>query len=310
MNKTIKNSGFKDWKPEQLPDLTGKIYLITGGNSGIGLEAAKMLAEKNADIVIACRNPQKAEIAIQEIKPLGSGKVESVTLDLSKLSSVRSAAEEIKQRYSKLDALINNAGIMQTPKTITEDGFELQLATNHLGHFLLTGLLFDLLEKAKGRIVVLSSIAHKFGKINFDDLMMEKSYTPTNAYTQSKLANLMFMLELNRRLQSKNSSVVTIACHPGYSATNLVSTGPKGLLNFVYKFSNAIIAQSSYNGAIPTVLSAAGIEAFAGGYYGPKSFNEMRGRVSDAEVRPKARDEAKAKKLWEVSEELVNFKWL
>jgi NAD(P)-dependent dehydrogenase (short-subunit alcohol dehydrogenase family) len=310
MSKTIKNSGFKDWKPEQLEDLAGKIYLITGGNSGIGLQAAKMLAEKNADIVIACRNPQKAETAMQDIQPLGTGKVETVTLDLSKLSSVRSAAEEIKQRYTKLDALINNAGIMQTPEIRTEDGFELQLATNHLGHFLLTGLLFDLVEKTNGRIVVVSSIAHKFGKINFDDIMLEKAYTPSNAYTQSKLANLMFMLELDRRLQSTNSSVTTIGCHPGYSNTDLQSTGPKGLLNFIYKFSNTTIAQPSYNGAIPTVLCAAGKEAIAGAYYGPKSFGEMRGRISDADVRFLARNEAKAKQLWEVSEELVNFKWL
>jgi len=310
MKKTIKNSGFKDWKPDQLEDLAGKIYLITGGNTGIGLQAAKMLAEKNADIVIACRNPQKAQAAMQEIQPLGTGKVETVTLDLSKLSSVRSAAEEIKQRYAKLDALINNAGVMQTPETRTEDEFELQIATNHLGHFLLTGLLFDLVEKAKGRIVVVSSIAHKFGKINFEDIMLEKDYTPSKAYTQSKLANLMFMLELDRRLQSSNSSVTTIGCHPGYSNTDLQSTGPKGLLNFIYKFSNTTIAQPSYNGAIPTVLCAAGKEAIAGAYYGPKAFGEMRGRISDADVRFLARNEAKAKKLWEVSEELVNFKWL
>ncbi len=310
MKKTLKDSGFKNWTPDQLPDLNGKIYLITGGNSGIGLEAAKMLAKKNADIVIACRNPKKAEDAMKEISPLGSGKVETVTLDLSKLSSVREAAEEIKQRYNQIDGLINNAGIMQTPETRTEDGFELQLATNHLGHFLLTGLLLDLVEKAEGRIVVVSSIAHKFGTINFEDLMMEKKYSPSDAYTQSKLANLLFSLELDRRLQSKGSVVKAIACHPGYSATALQSTGPKGLLNFVYKFSNAILAQPSYNGAIPTVLSAAGNEAVSGAYYGPKSLGEARGRVSDAEVRPKARDEVVAKKLWEESQRLVGLDWL
>ena len=309
MSKKIKDSGFRDWKPEQLFDLSGKLYLITGGNSGIGLEAAKILAKKNADIVIACRNPQKAQAAIEAIKPLGNGKVESVALDLSKLSSVRSAASEINQRYNKLDALINNAGIMQTPETRTEDGFELQLATNHLGHFLFSGLLFDLVEKANGRIVTVSSIAHKFGKINFDDLMYEKNYSPSIAYAQSKLANLLFALELDRRLVARDSSVKSIACHPGYSATALQSTGPKGLLNVIYKFTNRFMAQPPYKGAIPTVLAAAGKEALAGAYYGPQSMIEARGRVSDAEVRPQARDVVVAKRLWEESESLVGQQW-
>ena len=309
MSKKIKDSGFRDWKPEQLFDLSGKLYLITGGNSGIGLEAAKILAKKNADIVIACRNPQKAQAAIEAIKPLGNGKVESVALDLSKLSSVRSAASEINQRYNKLDALINNAGIMQTPETRTEDGFELQLATNHLGHFLFSGLLFDLVEKANGRIVTVSSIAHKFGKINFDDLMYEKNYSPSIAYAQSKLANLLFALELDRRLVARDSSVKSIACHPGYSATALQSTGPKGLLNVIYKFTNRFMAQPPYKGAIPTVLAAAGKEALAGAYYGPQSMSEARGRVSDAEVRPQARDVEVATRLWEESEGLVGLEW-
>ncbi len=309
MSAKSASSGFRNWTPDRLPDLTDKIYLITGGNSGIGIEAAKMLAGAGADIAIACRNPAKAEQAVAEIDAVGEGRVESITLDLSSMDSIRSAAAECHQRYEKLDGLINNAGIMQTPQSKTADGFELQLGTNHLGHFLLAGLLFDLVEKAAGRVVIVSSIAHKFGKIHLDKLMLEKSYNPTVAYGQSKLANLMFALELDRRLKAAGSPVSCIACHPGYSATELQSTGPEGLLTMIYKLTNSIMAQSAYKGAIPTVLAAAGEEAVAGGYYGPNALGETQGRVSDASIARKARDEAVAAELWRESEKLVGYEW-
>lgn len=309
MKAKLYDSGFKDWTPDRLPDLTGKTYLITGGNSGIGLEAAKMLAKANAGVVIGCRNPQKAEAAVVEIDARGPGKAEFVQMDLSSLESVRQAAAEVRERFDKLDGLINNAGIMQTPQSKTADGFELQFGTNHLGHFLFTGLLFDLVEKAAGRIVNVSSIAHKLGTMRFDDLMLTENYTPSSAYFQSKLANLLFTFELDRRLKAAGSPVSVYACHPGYSATHLQSTGPKGLLNAVYKLTNAIVAQPAYNGAIPTVLAAAGEEAVPGAYYGPQSMGEARGRVSDAKVAPKARDEEAAARLWSESEDLVGFTW-
>lgn len=305
----IANSGISDWKPDRLPDLAGKTYLITGGNSGIGFDAAQMLGEAGGDVVIACRNPAKAEAAVAELNKTAKGKVETVALDLSDLSSVRKASDEIHARYDKLDALINNAGIMQTPETRTVDGFELQLATNHLGHFLFAGLLFDLVEKAQGRIVVVSSIAHKFGTIYRDDLMSEKSYSPTNAYGQSKLANIMFAIELDRRLKAKGSEVKAIACHPGYSNTALQDTGPAGVLNFAYKFLNPLMAQPSEKGAIPTVLAAAGAEAVAGAYYGPTGFGDTRGPVGDGFVARRALDEDMASWLWEESEKLVGFEW-
>jgi NAD(P)-dependent dehydrogenase (short-subunit alcohol dehydrogenase family) len=198
---------------------------------------------------------------------------------------------------------------MQTPKLQTEDGFEMQFGTNHLGHFLWTGLLFDLVEKAQGRIVVVASIAHKMGVIHFKDLMGEKLYSPTKAYCQSKLANLMFALELDRRLNASDSKVTCIACHPGYSDTKLQSTGPTGLLNGVYKVANAIVGQPAYNGAIPTVLAAAGEEVQPGGYYGPQSLGETRGRVSDAVVAGRARKKSTAARLWDISEDLVGFEW-
>ncbi len=305
----IADSGFTNWTPDRLPDLTGKTYLITGGNSGIGFDAAQMLGKAGGDIVIACRNPSKAEAAVAELKKTAKASVETVALDLSDLSSVRAASDEIHGRYEKLDALINNAGIMQTPETRTVDGFELQLGTNHLGHFLLAGLLFDLVEKAAGRIVVVSSIAHKFGTIHRDDLMLEKSYSPMNAYSQSKLANLMFALELDRRLKAKGSAVQAIACHPGYSATALQSTGPAGLWNFAYKFLNPLMAQPSEKGAIPTVLAAAGTQAVAGAYYGPTGWGDSRGPVGDAFVARRALDEDMAGWLWEESEKRVGFEW-
>ena len=299
----------KNWTPDQLPDLHGRRYLITGGNSGIGLEAAKILAEKGADIVIACRNPAKARAAVQEIDAAGNGAVDSIELDLSSLASVRKAADEARARYDSLDGLVNNAGIMQTPETRTGDGFELQLGTNHLGHFLLTALVFDLVENAGGRITVVSSIAHKLGRIHLNDLMLEESYDPTKAYGQSKLANMLFAQELSRRLEAAGSPVMANACHPGYSATNLQSTGPEGILVGLYGVLNRLVAQSSYDGAIPTVLAVAGEEAESGGYYGPVKFMDSRGPVGNARIAGRGRDKETAAELWRRSEELVGVTW-
>ena len=309
MARRITDSGFSDWTPARLPGLQGKRFLITGGNSGIGVEAARMLAMAGADVVIACRDADKAKAALEDIAPVSRGSPESVQLDLSDLESVRDAAGEVRGRYTKIDGLINNAGIMQTPQTTTRDGFELQFGTNHLGHFLFSGMLFDLVEAAGGRIVVVASIAHRVGRIHRDDLMLTGNYDPTVAYCQSKLANLLFAFELDRRLKAKLSPVVCIACHPGYAATNLQSTGPKGFVNLLYRPLNLLFAQSAYRGAIPTVLAAAGSEARPGAYYGPTSLGEMRGKVSDARVASCALDESLAKWLWRESERLVRFEW-
>lgn len=305
----LKNSGFKDWTPDRLPSLQGKTYFITGGNSGIGLEAAKMLAAAGGNIIIACRNPEKGKVAVNDITKVASAPVNLVQLDLTDMASIRAAAANVRTHTDKIDGHINNAGIMQTPALKTTDGFELQLGTNHLGHFLLTGLMFDLVKNAEGRIVTLSSIAHKFGRIHLSDLMLTRGYSPTRSYTQSKLANLMFALELDRRLTAAGSAVTSYACHPGYSATALQSTGPKGPLKAIYSLTNKIMAQSSYSGAIPTVLCAAGTEAQPGGYYGPQGMGDARGPVSDANVAATARDSHVAGKLWEESEKLVGFEW-
>jgi NAD(P)-dependent dehydrogenase (short-subunit alcohol dehydrogenase family) len=308
-NKTLMDSGFTNWTADQLPDLTGKVYVITGGNSGIGFEAAKHLGKVGADVVLACRSLAKAEEAAMELRTHVRGKVGVVQLDLSDLPSVRKAAEDIRAKHSKIDALVNNAGIMQTPKLETSDGFELQFGTNHLGHFLWSGLLIDLVEAAAGRVVTLSSIAHLSGEIRFDDLMGKVKYSPMAAYSQSKGANLLFALELDRRLLASGRKAISIACHPGYTNTNLQSTGPTGFFNFLYKFTNPLIAQSPPDGALPTVLAAAGSAAKRGGYYGPQKMGGLRGPVGDAKVASYILDEAVAKKLWDESENLVGLHW-
>jgi NAD(P)-dependent dehydrogenase (short-subunit alcohol dehydrogenase family) len=308
--KKIMDSGFSDWTPDLLPDLNGKTYLITGGNSGIGFEAARMLGKAGGRVLIASRSVQKGNAAVAELNSeIRMDVAEFVQLDLADLSSVRAASDQIKKSQKSLDAIINNAGIMQTPPQKTADGFEMQFGTNHLGHFLLNGLLFDLVEAAKGRFVTLSSIAHKYGTLFLGDVMMSENYTPTQAYGQSKLANLAYALELQRRLEKAGSDVTSYACHPGYSDTSLQSTGPKGLFNHLYKVTNPLFAQPAAKGAIPTVLCAAGKEARPGGYYGPQSMSECRGRVSDAQVSAKATNPHDVADLWRQSEALVGFSW-
>lgn len=305
MPKHVAQSGFTDWKPSQLPDLSGKRFVVTGGNSGIGYEAARMLGEAGADLTLACRSMDKAEAARAKLAARARGAVDLVQLDLSVMASVRAAAETVRGRLDRIDGLVNNAGIMQTPQTVTADGFDLQMASNHLGHFLWTALLIDRVEAAAGRVAVVSSIAHKFGTLDFDDLMTTRSYTPSRAYFRSKLANLIFAFELDRRLDEAGCKAVAIACHPGYSNTNLQSTGPRGFLSALYKLLNPLMAQSQEAGAIPTVLAAAGTEARRGAYYGPQRMQEARGPVGDALVADHALNRDDWKRLWEMSEELV-----
>lgn len=309
MPKKIADSRFRKWTADKLPDLSGKSYLITGGNSGIGFEAAKYLGQAGGNIIVASRNPEKGNRAVEQLRPNIKGIAQLIQLDLADLTSIRAAADQTRSITLQLDGLINNAGIMQTPEQKTADGFEMQIGTNHLGHFLLNGLLFDLVEKVGGRIVTVSSIAHKYGQMYLDDLMMTKNYSPTYAYGQSKLANMLYAMELHRRLKAAGSKVTSYACHPGYSDTSLQSTGPKGLWKGLYKVTNTLMAQPATKGAIPTVLCAAGAEAVPGAYYGPTGMGETRGPVGDAQVSEKALNEADAQNLWQQSEELVDFSW-
>lgn len=299
------------WTPDQLPDLTGKTYAITGGNGGLGVEAAKILAGKGARVVITSRSAAKAEGALAEIREAVPGAdLDFVILDLTDPKSIEAAADALQEKCERLDAVINNGGVMQTPLIRTDEGFELQIATNHLGHFRLNRALLPLLEASGGRVVPISSIAHKSGRIHLDDFNFEKSYDPSVSYCQSKLANLMYGFELQRRLAARGSKVTAIPCHPGYAATNLQSAGVgmeggSRLLRWIYSVTNPLLAQSATLGAYPLVLAAADPDAKPGTYYGPTGFYQSRGPVGESYVASQAKDEEMARKLWEKTEELV-----
>lgn len=300
------------WTPDALADLSGKTFVITGGNSGLGLESMRILAGKRARVVFTARSERNAAAALEDVRrSVPSADVEHVLLDLASLASVEEAARAILAKCPRIDALVNNAGVMQTPPSRTKDGFELQLGTNHLGHFRLGALLLSRIEASSGRVVPVSSIAHKMGSIAVDDLFFERRrYEPTVAYSQSKLANLMFGLELHRRLVARKSPVRSIPCHPGYAATNLQSAGVgmeggSKLLRAVYAVTNRVIAQPAEQGAWPLVFSAADPSARSGEYYGPTGFYQARGPVGPSYIAKHAKDETVAKALWDKSEALV-----
>lgn len=301
----------RDWSPQELPALPDKTYLITGGNCGLGLEAAKLLAAKGATVVITSRSGAKGEAALAQIRAAAPGaQPQLVLMDLTEPASISKAVDEVTHHVQGLSAVINNAGVMQTPYRRTTEGYELQFATNHLGHFRLNSALMPLLEESAGRIVAVASIAHKLGRIAFDDLMGEHQYQPMLAYCQSKLANLMYALELHRRLTERGSAVTAYAAHPGYAATNLQSAGVgmeggnKAFARF-YRWGNQLVAQSAQQGAYPLVLAAADHRADPGTYYGPTRVWETRGSVGEALVASRARNVADQQRLWEVTESLV-----
>ena len=298
-----------DWKLASLSNLSGKCYLITGGNSGVGYEAAVHLRRANADVLIACRSATKGAEAISTLRQVpGSGAVKLVPLDLASMESVRKANDLIRTHVDGLDGVVNNAGIMAPPQQTTVDGFELQLATNHLGHFLLNALTFDLVRARAGRIVPVSSMAHRTAPgINFDDPMFTKKYSASDAYSQSKLANLMYGLELARRLKAAGSSVISVSAHPGYSATNLQSTGPTGLMKRIWAITNVIAAMHPREGSLGEVLAVAGKEARNGAYYGPHRFVDSRGPIGDSTISDAAKDPVAAKQLWSLSEKLLGI---
>lgn len=294
------------WTVDQIPDQSGVTVVVTGANSGLGLVTARELARVGATVVLACRNTQKGATAAAEIgADVPDARVSVAELDLSSLDSVRQFADTLEA--DEVTLLINNAGIMMTPPGLTADGFELQFGTNHLGHFALTGLLMDKLQRADAaRVVTLSSIEHKAGHLDFDDLQLEHGYAPRKAYRQSKLANAAFGLELDRRLRAAGSSVRSVLAHPGYSATNLQSTGPTGIMKALMSVSNRVVAQSAERGALPTLYAATAGGVEGGEYYGPDGIAEIRGRhPKRVEVIPEGRDPEVGRRLWDVSEELT-----
>ncbi|MDX6616840.1 MAG: hypothetical protein QOD60_1931 [Solirubrobacterales bacterium] len=297
------------WTAEQMPSQAGKLAIVTGANSGLGLVATTELARHGAEVVMACRNIEKAEAAAEKVSAETGVKPDLRQLDLSGLESVRSFAAEFDGR--PVDLLLNNAGIMMTPQRQTADGFELQFGTNHLGHFALTGLLLDGLQRADAaRIVTVSSNEHKGGSIDFDNLQRETGYTPRGAYQQSKLANAIFGIELDRRLRAAGSPAISVLAHPGYSGTNLQSTGPTGILNAALKVGNLFLAQSPERGTLPELYAATAPGVEGGEYYGPDGVQEMRGYPTLTKTIPKAREAETGRRLWEVSEQLTGVSYL
>ena len=298
-----------------LPDLTDRVVLVTGGNSGLGLESVRALAGAGAQVVLTARSREKAQAAVADVTASVPGaQLETLQLDLADLGSVRAAADEFAGRHDRLDVLLANAGVMMTPEQTTADGFELQLGTNHLGHFALIGQLLPLvLETPSSRVVTVSSGVHHQGQLVLDDLMFaRRRYSPETAYAQSKLANLSFALELQRRFDMAGVDTISTAAHPGYSATNLQHTGPgqqEGLRGAIVRGAMTVgdlVAQSAAAGARPQVAAAVAPGVTGGTYLGPSGLGEMRGRgVTRARINPKARDTATAVGLWGASQELT-----
>ena len=311
----------KKWTAADIPSLKGQRVLITGANSGIGYHAALKLARKGAHVMLACRDQQRGKAALDRLHADSGGiDAELVLLDLASLASVREfAAQELAQHHP-LHLLINNAGVMAPPKRLeTADGFELQCGTNVLGHFALTALLMPALQlaaKAPGnrpRIVTIASIAHRQGRLNFDDLQFTRSYSPMKAYQQSKLANVMFALELSRRLRAANSTIMSVAAHPGVADTNLFKNGNYSAFEktarSVVGHAIGLLLNTDSEGALPTLYAATAPDAEDGGYYGPQGFQEMRGEeVGPARIARQAQDGTAAARLWQICEDLTGVR--
>lgn len=295
------------WTADQIPDQTGRRVVVTGASSGLGEVTARELARKGAHVMLAVRNVSKGETAAARIRAVVPGATLAVReLDLSALHSVRAFAAGLLEEEPALDLLVNNAGIMQTPARRTADGYELQLGTNHVGHFALTGLLLPALVRGReSRVVTVSSFEHKGGHLHFDDLNLEHGYTPRKAYQQSKLANTVFGLELDRRLRAAGSPVRSVLAHPGYSATNLQSTGPTGLAAFVMRVTNSLVAQDAERGALPQLYAATAPDVRGGRFYGPSGFREMRGGPTEVRAIAAAYDPETGCRLWAVSERMA-----
>ncbi len=296
----------KKWDSGDIVDQKSRIAIVTGSSSGIGYETARVLAEKNATVIMAVRNLDKGNAAADKIMAgRQNADITVMELDLANLESVRSFAAKFKENYSRLDLLINNAGVMMPPYSKTADGFELQFGTNHLGHFALTGLLIDLINKTPdSRIVNESSGAHNYGELDFDDLNWEsRPYKKMKAYADSKIANIYFTYELQRRLEEAGSNTIVTAAHPGWTATELQRH------TSLFSFLNPFFAQDITMGALPTLYAAVGPDVKGGDYYGPSGWREIKGYPKKVESNKLSHDDKIAAKLWEVSEALTGAKF-
>lgn len=299
------------WTTDRIADQSGRTFIVTGGNSGLGFQTARQLAAHGGRVVLAARSEPKGLDAVARIQAAQPGAaIEFRVLDLADLDSVRAFAEAILTDGIAVDVLINNAGVMYPPRRLTAQGFESQFATNHLGHFALSGLLFGTISRGQDpRVVTVSSVEHKGGSIHFDDLDGDKSYAPRAFYQQSKFANVLFGLELDRRARAAGIGVRSVLAHPGYSDTNLLNTGPTGLMKQLMKVGNRLLAQSAAMGALPQLYAATDPAAEGGRFYGPGGFGELRGYPTEVQPVAAARDEGTARRLWDVSEQLTGVSW-
>lgn len=307
--------GPKGWTPKQIDTLTGKTYVITGGNAGAGFEASRILLSKGAKVVMLNRSAEKSTAAVEKLKQEfgADAPVSFIRMDLADLSSVREAANKVLTSVPQIDALICNAAIAQVPtQKFTVDGFESQLGTNHYGHFVLCGMLFDRIDLSKGRIVVVASLGYKLGirTIQFDDMNWDKNYSANPVYSQSKLAQMMFAYELQDKIKAANKNVEVYVCHPGASATSLISTSG-GLLTRITWFlmSKTPMVQSAERGAYPEVMCATQDGLTERALHGPTRRMETGGPVGEGILEPHAYDKAVMSKLWDVSEKATGFNW-
>lgn len=302
------------WTAEKMPSQAGKTALVTGANSGIGYQAALELARHGAHVLLGCRNEAKGRDALARLQREAPGaSAEVVELDMASMASIRRFAAAFLARGVALDLLINNAGVMALPKReLTDDGFERQFGTNHLGHFALTGLLMPALLKAPApRVVTVASLAHRTGKIDFDNLQRERGYEGWDAYNASKLANILFAKELDRRARAAHSRLLSLAVHPGVSTTNIFSNGPgtMSLKAIAVKVLAPVLMQNDQAGALPTLYAATSPDAHGGEYIGPDGFGELKGAPVVVQPRPQALDVAVGERLWAVSEELTGVRY-
>lgn len=296
-----------NWTTQDMPDQTGKTAIITGANSGLGLETARALAAKGATVIMACRNLEKAAAAKRDIlSSTPNAKLEVMQLDVANLASVSEFAKAFASQQQHLDMLINNAGVMGLPLTKSSDGFEMHFAANHLGHFALTGLLLEPLRKtANARVVVVGSAVERQAKLDFENLNGERQYNPLAAYGTSKLANMLFCYELARRLKQAGINALAAAAHPGWTASNLQQNSPE------FRFLNPIFSQNAAQGALPILYAATATDVQNGEFFGPKGFLEMKGSPKRVKSSRASHDLELAQKLWNVSETMtkVQYAW-